>query len=304
MTESESVSQPSLAGRVFALVHFCHVSPRLFEALLRRFKTVDNIYRADAEEFLEIEGVDEEQADRLRQAGDFLDEAEVMVEALDQREIEVITRFDPAYGKLLFELNNPPPLIFCRGKTPDPNTRSLAVVGTRKASSEGIGVTSQLVKEVAAEGVQIVSSLVGGIDLTAHLAAKSAGGKSFAVLNCGFDQIERTEKLPVAIDIVENGGVISEYAPDVEYVEGGEIESHRLIIGFAQAVVVVEAYAESERVLDILRACRDIGKLVFFMVDPEHGALADETSLVEAVNCGAIPIEGFDHVGEIVNALV
>jgi len=297
-------SKNATSSRVLALTYFCNVSPRLFEALLRRFKTLDAIYAAEPDEFLQIEGIDEDQAEELSRASDHLDAAEVKVQLLSERDIGIVTRFDDAYCRLLFELNDPPALLFYRGRTITNDQKSIAVIGTRTASSEGIELTSQLVKEFAANQVQVVSSLVGGIDVTAHLTAKSAGGNSFGVLNCGFDNIDHAEGVPVAIDIVQSGGVISEYAPEMEAGEDTDHEANRLIVGMAQAVVVVEAYAGSSRVLDLLQACRDVGKIVFFMVDPEHGALADKTSLNEAVNCGAIPIEGFDRVGDIIKSLV
>ena len=304
MTDKTESSMKTTASRVLALSHFEGVPPRMFEALLRQFKTLDNIYAAEPDEFLEIEGIDGDLAEGLRRVNDHLEAAEVMAQALSERDIGIVTRFDDTYCQLLFELNNPPSLLFCRGKMIANDQKSIAVVGSRIASAEGMELTSRLVKELVANKVQIVSSLVGGIDATAHLAARSAGGNSFGVLNCGFDHIDSAERVPVAIDIVQSGGVISEYPPEVEIGECGDSDASRLIVGMAQAVVVTEAYADSKRVLDLLRACRDIGKITFFMINPEHGALADETSLTEAVNCGAIPIEGFDHVDDIVKSLL
>ncbi|MCD6248909.1 MAG: DNA-processing protein DprA [candidate division Zixibacteria bacterium] len=304
MNDKTEKNERSISSRVLALTYFCNVSPRLFEALLRHFKTLDAIYTAESDEFLQIEGINEDQAEELSCASDHLDAAEVKVQLLSERDIGIVTRFDDTYCRLLFELNDPPSLLFYRGRMIANNQKSVAVVGTRTASSEGIELTSQLVKKFASNKVQVVSSLVGGIDVTAHLTAKSAGGNSFGVLNCGFDNIDRAEGVPVAIDIVQSGGMISEYAPGMEAEENADSEVNRLIVGMAQAVVVVEAYKDSSRVLDLLQACSDVGKIVFFMIDPEHGALADKTSLAETVNCGAIPIEGFDRIGDIIKSLV
>lgn len=292
------------SSRVLALTHFCGVKPRLFEALWRQFKTLDAIYAAEPDAFLQIEGIDEELAEQLSRADDQVEAAGVMVQALAERDIGITTRFDDAYGDLLFELHDPPPLLFHRGRMVANDQKIVAVVGCGTASAEGIELTSALVKKLVANKVQIVSSLVGGIDVAAHLAAKTSDGNSFGVLNCGFDKIDRVELVPVAIDLVQSGGAISEYAPDVESDEESDREANRLIAAMAQAVVVIEAYEDSSRVLDLLKACRDIGKIAFFLIDPEHGALADETSLNEAVNCGAIPITGLDRVEDIIKSLV
>ena len=108
----------------------------------------------------------------------------------------------------------------------------------------------------------------------------------------------------MAIDIIQSGGVLSEYAPDVPPRENQTQEANRLIAGLAQGVVVTEVYSDSNRTLDLLRACREVGKLTFIMTDPTRGALVDETSLNLALECGAVPIEGFDRVDNIIKSLV
>ena len=292
------------AVRVLALTHFCGATPRMFEALLRRFHTLDAIFAAGRASLSDIEGLPSKQADRLEHIAERLAEAEAMALALAARDITMVTRFDDAYSHLLFELNNPPALLFVRGRVTDPAKRSVAVVGTSAATTQGIALTSYLVKELARQDVQIISSLRGGIDNAVHLAARSAGGRSFAVIDRGFDKVDQTEGIPVAIDIIQTGGIISEYAPDVDTRPTRLSESNRLIVGLAQAVVVTEVYSESERTLDLLRACRDVGKLAFLLVDPRHGALADARSLATVHECGIILIEGLDKVSNIVKSLV
>ena len=294
----------STTTRVLALSNYCGVTPRLFEALMRRFLTLEAVYSAGPAAFMEIDGVSRLQADQLARATERLSEAEAIVKSLVARDIVLLTRFDEAYSHLLFELNDPPALLYLRGNSIDVSGRTIAVVGTRSASTQGIELTSRLVKELARQNVQIISSLLGGIDSAVHLAARSVGGKSFAVIDCGIDRISQSEGIPLAIDIIQTGGVVSEYAPDVAAGPKTMSESNRLIVGLAQAVVVTEVYAHSEKTLDLLQACRDIGKLAFVMIDPHYGALADPTSLAQAHEYGAIPIEGLDKVGDIVRSLV
>jgi len=296
--------EPSTTVRVLALTQFCDVSPRLFEDLLRRFKTLDAVYAAEREDFLQIEGISVEQADQLYQAGEYLEVTLEMVKSLADRDINLLTRFDNNFSRLLFELNDPPSLLFLRGTAPDAALKSVAVVGTSTPSAEGIALTSRLVKELVAHNIQIISSLAGGVDLTTHLAARSAGGTSFAIIDCGIDHVDQVEGIPVAIDIIQSGGVLSEYAPDVPPRENQTLEVNRLIVGLAQGVVVTEVYSDSNRILDLLRTCREVGKLAFIMTDPMHGPLIDETSLNLALECGAVPIEGFDRVGDIIKSLV
>src|SRR5512136_903146 len=101
--------------RVLTLTQFCGVTPRLFEALMRRFRTLDAVFAASRSSLLDFEGLPRAQADRIARASERLAEAEAMVESLAARDIALVTRFDDAYGHLLFELNDPPSLLYVRG---------------------------------------------------------------------------------------------------------------------------------------------------------------------------------------------
>jgi DNA processing protein len=165
-------------------------------------------------------------------------------------------------------------------------------------------LTSELARRFATAGVQVISTFSKGIDSAAHLATRSADGASFSVLDSGFDNLAGSELMPLAIDIVQSGGMVSEYAPEEKMSGDNMAQANRLVVGLSQAVVVTELYHDSHRTLDLLKFCNQIGKLLFLMVNPEWGALADEPGLRHATEWGAIPIEGHDHIDDIINALV
>lgn len=293
-----------MATRLLALTHFCGVNPRMFDALLRRFGTVEALFGVDRDNFLAIDGLTESQVDHLVEANDKLEPAARLAKELADRDIRLVTQFEPEYGQLLMELNDPPPILYVRGRFPDRDVKSAAVVGSHRAGSDGIGLTSALVKELVGKGVQVVSTLKGGVDVAAHLAAASNGGHSFAVLDCGVDKVAAKERMPVAIDIAQHGGVISEYHPELKAGEDSMHQANRLVVGLSQAVIVTEMHSDSKRTLDIVRACSDIGKLLFFVSDPNFGALADDASLAKAIECGAIMLDGLENIDDIVRSLV
>ena len=230
--------------------------------------------------------------------------AEAMAKSLVHRDIKLLTRFDPDYPPLLRELNDPPSLLYLRGNALDQSKGTVTVTGTRSAGAAGMELTSRLVKGLVRHDVQIVSTLWGGIDSAVHLAARSGGGVSFAVIDCGVDRLEHTEGLPVAIDILEKGGVISEYSPEVPSTSQTTLETNRLLAGMAQAVVVTEFYTDSTRTLDLLRACREIGKLAFVVIGSGPDTLSDEKALAQAHEYGANLIERLERVDDIVRSLV
>ena len=297
--------EPELSHRqLLALGHFAGLAPRLMGVLLRRFGGLTEVLQATEADLRTIDHMTDEVVVQVQSAKDRMDEADAYVRGMAQRDIVLHGWFDRSYPECLKELNDPPMLLFVRGRLPSPGTKAVALVGTQTASNAGIELTSDLARRFVSAGVQVVSSMVGGIDSAAHLAARTADGVSFAILDGGFDSIEGEGKMPLAIDIVQKGGVISEYAPDVDPEDKHVGEVNRMVVGFSQAVVVTECYGDSVRTLDLLEFCHEIGKMVFVVIDPSRGKSADETSLQRALDCGAILLEGAERADDIIKSLV
>lgn len=287
-----------------ALCKFAGVTPRLFEALLDHFGNLERIMRADSGKLMTIDGMDSETANDITNSRSYFERAQEYLKSLERREIGIVTRFDSQYPNLLFELNDPPALLYFRGRLPDNNSKRVALVGAENSSSEGLELTSELSRRFAAREVQIISSLRKGIDAAAHLGGQNGKSHSLCVLDSGLDNVYPKEHLPLAIDIVQNGGLLTEYPPESDFSTRNYKASNRIIVGLSQAVVVTEVYKDSKSTLDILKCCSELGKLTFLMVDPKHSALADKASFDQAVSYGAIPMVGIQKVDDIVQSLV
>ena len=270
---------------------------------MRHFGDLQHVFDAAPAAFVAIEGVTPRLAERLQHAHERLAEAQSFERELAGRDIHAVTWFERSYPELLMELHDPPPLLYFRGRLPDPTRRTVAVVGSREVSAGGIEVTSQAVKTFVKEGVQIVSSLCGGADVAAHLAAKGNGGESYAVLDRGLDHVEPQTGIPVALDITQNGGIVFEYPPDQPPTDITWKAANRIIVGLSQAVVATATSARSERTVDVLKSCHEIGKLAFILVDPVE-APDDPRVIEQAVEYGAIPLDGHTQVADIIRSLV
>ena len=301
MTEALNASH---AAKTVALTRFAGVQPRIFEALIRHFGSVDRILHADSGTLMAIGGMSTDLANRISSAAQSLDEAQAFVDGLRSRDIETVSRFDDEYPQLLFELNDPPPMLYHRGRLPVSTMKSVAIVGAENASNDGIELTVKLAGKFTEADVQVISSLNRGIDAAVHLGAKSADGSSFAVLETGFDYVYPEDHIALAIDIAQTGGAITEYPPEDDFAAENFIDANRIVVGMSQAVVITEVYRDSARMLDLLACCSQIGKLLFIMVDPAFGAMADEESLNKAISFGALPMVGWDKVSDIIDALV
>jgi DNA recombination-mediator protein A len=108
-----------------------------------------------------------------------------MQERLAAQGIEALTPVDEAYPGPLRSIPDPPPAVFVNGVVPD--TVSVSLVGSRKASATGIETARALGRALSERGVCVVSGLALGVDAAAHEGAVEAGGPTVGVLGCGID---------------------------------------------------------------------------------------------------------------------
>lgn len=289
-------------AQLLALCRLAEMPPRLFTALLQKYGSVDGIFQA--RDSSALDELSPGAGKMVKKAADLLQDAVALIDHYKQREIRLVTRFDADYSQLLFELNDPPPLLFVRGRMPQADRRTVAVVGSDRPDSAGIAVTTAVARGLASRSVQVVASLTTAGGSGVHLGSEAEGGGSFAVVGCGFDHIEEDGAVPLAIDVVQNGGLISEARPEESEPPHGPAATNRLIVGLAQAVVITAIYADSLVASDVVSFCHDIGKLLFLYVDPEIGPLVDETAYAHIVSKGGIVLDDGDALDTIVAALV
>lgn len=169
-------------------------------------------------------------------------EAEVLLEKLQKRNIQITHVFEKNYPPTLREIYSPPFLLFYMGKLPNPDLPSLGVVGTRRPSLSAKQETAIFVREVAPYIGSIVSGLAIGVDGTAHRAALAANCHTTAVLGSGFDHIYPSANKKLAADLVHSGGVlITEYSPHITPTTYTFPARNSIISGLSRSIVVIEA---------------------------------------------------------------
>ena len=145
------------------------------------------------------------------------------------------------YPTKLRRIPLPPPVLYVRGRIEDQDELSVAIVGTRQVSPYGREVAHELGRELARHGVTVVSGLALGVDAVAHQAAVDAGGRTIAVLGSGVDQIYPARNRRLALQVIEQGALVSEYPLGTKPEASNFPPRNRIISGLSLAVVVVEA---------------------------------------------------------------
>ena len=208
--------------------------------------------------------------------------------------LKTINRDSGQFPLFLKEIQNPPKKIFVSGELPaDPPEGGIkiAVVGTRKATSSGKIFAKKLAKELAENGVIIVSGLALGIDTAAHEGALEARGKTLVVLANGLDKIYPAQNENLAKAIVNSGGaLISEYPTGTPSYPNQFLERNRIISGLCLAAVIIEAPDRSGS-LATARFAVEQGREVFVVPGPaghpnfegSHKLIRDGARLISSV---------------------
>ena len=166
-------------------------------------------------------------------------------ERIQKQNIQVLIWDDDDYPVRLREINNPPPVLYVRGKISTEDEWSVAVVGTRRISPYGHQVAERIAAKLASSGLTVVSGLALGVDTVAHKTSLSAGGRSLAVLGSGVDRIYPSQNRALADKLIEKGALISDYAPGTPPEANNFPPRNRIISGLSLATVVVEAGLKS-----------------------------------------------------------
>jgi DNA processing protein len=214
--------------------------------------------------------------------------------------IGVVTIDDSRYPKLLKEIVDPPFLLYVRGKKSDAPVdmeKTIAVVGSRKATPYGIAITKQLVHDLVVSGYTIISGMAYGIDAVAHEEAVASGGKTIAVLGCGVDVIapQRNTHIYRKLAYEGYGAIISEMPLGLLPEKGLFVARNRIISGLSRGVVVIEGEKDSGTLITA-RNAGEQGRDVFAVPGPITSATSRGPSIL--LKNGAILVESVHDILE------
>ncbi len=243
-----------------ALSRVAGIGNRRLRSLKRHFGSLERAWSASPAE-LQASGLDEHLANLLCQARETLS-PETELTRLQHYGVQALTVDDPRYPVLLSEAPDCPPVLFVRGTMPSPDAVPVAVVGTRRPSSYGKQVTTELVEGLASAGVVTVSGLARGIDTMVHRETLERGGVTVAVLAGGLDSIYPAENLALARRILVAGALVSEHPPGVKLRRESFLRRNRIMSGLSRGTVVVEA-GEHSGALATARNALDQNREVF-----------------------------------------
>lgn len=184
-------------------------------------------------------------------------------------ERHVLVLGDPRYPSALLQTADPPVLLYVMGSPHHLQADSLAVVGSRHPTPQGLNTAREFSQAIAAAGPSIVSGLARGIDAAAHEGALAAGGVTVAVVGTGLDRVYPAVHRDLARRIAESGALLSEFPPGTPVLAANFPQRNRIIAGLSRGVLVVEAALRSGSLITARQAA-EMGREVLAVPGSIH----------------------------------
>jgi DNA processing protein len=177
---------------------------------------------------------------------------------------DLVTVLDPGYPRTLRLIFNLPPFLYVKGRLLEQDLRSVAVVGTREPTEDGLKRAALMAQLLVDAHVTVVSGLARGIDTAAHQATLEQGGRTIAVVGTGITRCYPKENAELADRIAAAGAVVSQFWPSAPPATWSFPRRNITMSGIAQGTVVIEASATSGAKMQARLALQH-GKKVFLL---------------------------------------
>jgi len=192
---------------------------------------------------------------------------------LGEAENHLVTLADEGYPRALLQLTDPPPILYAKGRVDLLNSASIAVVGSRNATPQGVMTARSFAQALSDAGLSIVSGLALGIDTAAHEGGLDGRSGTVAVVGTGLDVVYPARNRELAHRIAREGVLVSEFPLGTPAIANHFPRRNRIISGLARGCLVVEA-ALSSGSLITARLANEQGKDVFAIPGSIHSALS------------------------------
>lgn len=188
---------------------------------------------------------------------------------LDDPTNKILTIADAEYPQALLNTADPPLLLYVKGRAELLNARSLAVVGSRNASAQGMRNGEAFAGTASDAGLCIVSGMAHGVDAAAHSGGLRGIGSSVAVVGTGLDRVYPPANRELAHRLAQEGAIVSEFPLGTPPLSANFPRRNRIISGLSLGCLIVEASIQSGSLITA-RMALEQGREVFAIPGSIH----------------------------------
>lgn len=237
------------AADVAVLAWIAHTTGRDLQRAARSVGGAATLVRQSGAQLARTLGLDGALSATLGRERRGFDGLQAVVE-LEARGISTHTPQDSSLGVRLHQLFDPPFGLFAVGQLRDDlevllSRPTVAIVGSRRATPDGMAFARSLAEALSYAGATIVSGLAQGIDRAAHEGSLDGDGGALAVLGCGVDVQYPRANRDLRRRLAQSGALLSEYWPETSPAPWRFPARNRIVAALSDITVVVEASARS-----------------------------------------------------------
>ncbi len=218
------------------------IGPKLARNLVAYVGSEEDVFKQNINTLSKIPGIGPVVAQSIK-SSDVLERAEEEIEFITKHEIQATFYNSTKYPSRLSYCDDAPLLIYTKGEYNLDSTKVLGIVGTRQATEDGKLNCESLVSDLAIRypDLVIISGLAYGIDVCAHRAALKNNLSTYGVLAHGLDRIYPNLNRNTAKQMLEQGGLITEFVSQTNPDKPNFVKRNRIVAGLVDALVVVES---------------------------------------------------------------
>lgn len=224
---------------LIALSMMPKIGAKLIRTLVQHFGSAYQVFEASQKELSSIGGLSLNMAKEILKKGTF-HRAEQELIFISEYDIQPISFLDEEFPQRLLHCPDCPALLYYKGNTNLNAKRVVSIVGTRKPSRHSLQFCESLVDQLQALDVLLVSGLAYGIDACAHQQCVQSGIPTVGIVAHGLDRIYPAKHKPLAKEMLNNGGLLTEFYSQTAPLQQNFPMRNRIIAGMSDAVIVVE----------------------------------------------------------------
>lgn len=225
-----------------ALTQIKGVGDSLARNLISIIGNEELIFKSTKKELKTIKGISDKIADQILDKEVFF-KAEKELTFVLKNKIKVYYFRSEEYPYRLKECIDSPILFYFKGRTNLDATKIISIVGTRKSTEYGNTFCGKFLEELSQHipDLLVVSGLAYGIDINAHRSALTNALPTVGVLAHGLDTIYPAVHRKTAVDMLANGGLLSEFCSGTDPDKFNFVKRNRIVAGLSDVTIVVES---------------------------------------------------------------
>lgn len=210
------------------------------KALVNFFGSAEAVFKAHKKDLENLEGIGTVRANSIKHFKDFTS-SETEIKFIEQYKISPLFITDKNYPQRLLNCYDSPLMLYYRGSANLNTSKIISIVGTRVHTDYGKAACEKIIEDLKEEGILIVSGLAYGIDTIAHRASLKNNLSTVGVLAHGLDKIYPPQNKSMAKQMVDNGGLLTEFMSFTNPDKQNFPKRNRIVAGMCDGLLVIES---------------------------------------------------------------